>query len=105
MSLGSKDIAACGLLGGRNNNILLIVIVIFFLFCGCGGGGNLGGGSGCVDPCCRRRRRRNGIGNVSIIWVVVIFALLAGGNKNTNTNIINLDTDDGSDFASSTTGF
>lgn len=106
MGLSSKGVANCGLLGGRNNNLFLIIlIVVFFIFCcgGCTGGSNII--SSCCNPCGRRCRRRSGIGNISIIWVIVIFAILAGGNRNTNTNIINLDTDGGNELDGTSTGF
>lgn len=73
----------------NNNNLILIIIAIIVVCCLCGGNNNLG------DPFGGRRGRgrRRGSGAGALLYLLIPFLLLRGGNNapNTNTNIINID--------------
>lgn len=91
----------CGKLKKNDKQLLLIIIVVIVLLCSCGGGRpNIGPfcGSNCGSNC--------GSGNKlggSWIWLILLFVFLCpgllGSNAgNINTNLINVDTDDGAGY-------
>jgi uncharacterized membrane protein YhaH (DUF805 family) len=106
MNSASKELAVTayttpvGAFGRRDNNWLIWVLLIIVIFCFCGNGnpllGNLGGHD-CHKKHHHHRRDNNFFGDNGwfILIIFAVFFLFNDGVGGANTNIINVDTEDG----------
>lgn len=112
MSSASKELAITrqidtvgGIGGRRNDNFILWILIIIVIFCFCGNDGGIFGNWGGGYDCYRRhhhrhhhRDRYNGFFGENGWFILIIFAILFlfnDGFGGANTNIINVDTEDG----------
>ncbi|MCM8709783.1 hypothetical protein M2651_01945 [Clostridium sp. SYSU_GA19001] len=91
-----------GACGRRNDNLILWVLIIIVIFCFCGNDGGIFGNWGSGYDCRRKhhhhKQRNSGFFGENGWFILIIFAILFlfnDGIGGANTNIINVDTEDG----------